>query len=162
MRLPLLTAVIKFIVAIGVCQLAGFVGSLFTTPSIPSWYAALQKPSFNPPNWIFAPVWTTLFVLMGIAAFIVWNKGLDRKGVKAALVLFIIQLLLNMLWSLLFFTLHSPMYAFVEIIILWLAILLTMLKFFPISSAAGYLLLPYILWVSFAAVLNFTLFRLNP
>ena len=162
MRLPPLITIIKFIVAIGVCQLAGFVGSLFTTPSIPTWYAALRKPSFNPPNWIFGPVWTTLFVLMGIAAFIVWNKGLDRKGVKAALLLFIIQLLLNMLWSYLFFTLHSPLYAFVEIIILWLAILLTMVKFFPISRAAGYLLLPYILWVSFAAVLNFTLFRLNP
>ena len=162
MRLPPLITIIKFIVAIGVCQLAGFVGSLFTTPSIPTWYAALRKPSFNPPNWIFGPVWTTLFVLMGIAAFIVWNKGLDRKGVKAALLLFIIQLLLNMLWSYLFFTLHSPLYAFVEVIILWLAILLTMVKFFPISRAAGYLLLPYILWVSFAAVLNFTLFRLNP
>lgn len=145
-----------------VCQLAGFVGSLFTTPSIPTWYAAIQKPSFNPPNWIFGPVWTTLFVLMGVAAFIVWNKGLDKKGVKAALLLFIIQLVLNMLWSYLFFALHSPLYAFVEIIILWLAILLTMLKFFPISHAAGYLLLPYILWVSFAAVLNFTIFRLNP
>ena len=162
MRLPPLTAVIKFIVAIVVCQLAGVVGSVFTTPSIPTWYAALQKPGFTPPNWIFGPVWTTLFVLMGIAAFIVWNKGLDKEGVKAALVLFIIQLLLNMLWSFLFFTLHSPLYAFVEIIILWLAILLTMVKFFPISRAAGYLLLPYILWVSFAAVLNFTLFRLNP
>ena len=162
MRLPPLITIIKFIVAIVVCQLAGVVGSLFTTPSIPSWYAALQKPSFNPPNWIFAPVWTTLFVLMGIAAFIVWNKGLDKKGVKTALALFIIQLVLNMLWSYLFFTLHSPLYAFVEIIILWLAILLTMLKFFPISRAAGYLLLPYILWVSFAAVLNFTIFRLNP
>ena len=162
MRLPPLTTIIKFIVAIGVCQLAGFVGSLFTTPSIPTWYASLQKPSFNPPNWIFSPVWTTLFVLMGISAFIVWNKGLDRKGVKAALLLFIIQLVLNMLWSYLFFTLHSPLYAFVEIIILWLAILLTMLKFFPISRAAGYLLLPYMLWVSFAAVLNFTIFRLNP
>jgi len=162
MRLPPLITIIKFIVAIGVCQLAGFVGSLFTTPSIPTWYAALRKPSFNPPNWIFGPVWTSLFVLMGIAAFIVWNKGLDRKGVKAALLLFIIQLVLNMLWSYLFFTLHSPLYAFVEIIILWLAILLTMVKFFPISRAAGYLLLPYILWVSFAAVLNFTLFRLNP
>ena len=162
MRLPPLITIIKFIVAIVVCQLAGFVGSLLTTPSIPTWYAALRKPSFNPPNWIFGPVWTTLFVLMGISAFIVWNKGLDRKGVKAALVLFIIQLVLNMLWSYLFFTLHSPLYAFVEIIILWLAILLTMLKFFPISRAAGYLLLPYILWVSFAAVLNFTIFRLNP
>ena len=162
MRLPPLITIIKFIVAIGVCQLAGFVGSLFTTPSIPTWYAALRKPSFNPPNWIFGPVWTSLFVLMGIAAFIVWNKGLDKKGVKAALLLFIIQLVLNMLWSYLFFTLHSPLYAFVEIIILWLAILLTMVKFFPISRAAGYLLLPYILWVSFAAVLNFTIFRLNP
>jgi len=162
MRLPPLITIIKFIVAIGVCQLAGFVGSIFTTPSIPTWYAALRKPAFNPPNWIFGPVWTSLFVLMGIAAFIVWNKGLDRKGVKAALLLFIIQLVLNMLWSYLFFTLHSPLYAFVEIIILWLAILLTMVKFFPISRAAGYLLLPYILWVSFAAVLNFTLFRLNP
>jgi len=157
-----LSSVIKFIVAIVVCQLAGVAGSLVTTPSIPTWYAALQKPSFTPPNWLFSPVWITLFFLMGISSFIIWNKGLEIKGVKTSLIIFDIQLALNVFWSFLFFGLHSPFYAFVEIIILWLAILLTIVKFFKISKTAGLLLLPYILWVSFAAILNFCLFRLNP
>ena len=162
MALSPLRVVFKLIVAIGICLLAGFFGSLFTTPSIPTWYAALQKPAFTPPNSYFAPVWTTLFVLMGISAFLVWNKGMESKGVKTALWLFDTQLVLNVLWSFLFFTLHSPFYALVEIIILWLAIALTMVKFFPISRIAGLLLFPYILWVSFAAVLNFYIVRLNP
>ena len=157
-----LSSVIKFIVAIVVCQLAGVAGSLFTTPSIPTWYAALQKPGFTPPNWLFSPVWITLFFLMGISSFIIWNKGFEIKGVKTSLIIFDIQLALNVFWSFLFFGLHSPFYAFVEIIILWLAILLTIVKFFKISKTAGLLLLPYILWVSFAAILNFYLFRLNP
>jgi len=157
-----LKVIFKFIVAMVVCQLAGVVGSLFTSPSIPTWYAALQKPGFTPPNWLFAPVWITLFFLMGIASFIVWNKAFEIKGVKTSLLVFDIQLALNVFWSFLFFGLHSPFYAFVEIIVLWLAILLTIVKFFKISKTASILLIPYILWVSFAAILNFYLFRLNP
>lgn len=144
-----------------ICQLAGIIGSFFTSSSIPTWYAALEKPSFNPPNWVFAPVWTTLFVLMGISLYLIWNKGLKAKEVKTALTFFGIQLALNVLWSIIFFGLKSPLYAFVEIIILWIAILLTILKFYKISKVAAYLLIPYILWVSFAAVLNFLIFTLN-
>ena len=148
-------------ISVLVCQTAGAVGSLFTSPSIPTWYASLQKPNFNPPNGVFAPVWTILFLLMGISLYLIWSKGLRDKKVKTAVIIFAIQLILNMLWSFLFFGLQSPLYAFIEIIILWLAILLTITSFYKISKIAGYLLLPYILWVSFAAVLNFSILVLN-
>lgn len=144
-----------------ICQLAGIIGSFFTSSSIPTWYAALEKPSFNPPNWVFAPVWTTLFVLMGISLYLIWNKGLKAKKVKIALTFFGIQLTLNVLWSIIFFGLKSPLYAFMEIIILWIAILLTIFKFYRISKAAAYLLIPYLIWVSFAVVLNFLILTLN-
>lgn len=152
---------IKLIAAILICLGAGLIGSVFTSPAIPTWYAALQKPIFNPPNWIFAPVWTTLFILMGISAFLVWERGIKKKKVKIALVMFSAQLMLNILWSLLFFGLRSPFYAFIEIIALWLAIILTILRFKEISKPAALLMLPYIIWVSFAAVLNIAIFALN-
>lgn len=154
-------SIIKLVAALILCQLAGFMGSLATTPSIPTWYQSIVKPSFTPPNWIFAPVWTMLYVLMGISLFLVWNKGLEKPGVKLALLFFFLQLALNILWSFLFFGLHSPLFAFIEIVFLWPAILVTILIFLPISKGAGYLLIPYLLWVSFAAVLNFSLWRLN-
>lgn len=144
-----------------ICQLAGFIGSLFTTPSIPSWYAGINKPSFNPPNWVFAPVWTTLFLLMGISLYLVWRTGLNDKNVKIAIAVFVFQLVLNSLWSYLFFGLHSPFAAVIEIIFLWIAILASIILFFRISWVAGTLLIPYILWVSFASVLNFAIWRLN-
>jgi len=157
-----LNDVLKLIISIIICQLAGVFGSIFTTPAIPTWYAILQKPSFTPPNWVFAPVWTTLFLLMGISVFLVWRKGIENPRVNLALRFFIIQLVLNSIWSVLFFGLKSPILGFVEIILLWTFILLTILYFFKISRMAGILLLPYILWVSFAAVLNFSIWRLNP
>lgn len=155
------TNIFRLVVAIVVCQGAGIVGSLFTTPSIQTWYASLVKPSFNPPNWLFGPVWTLLFLLMGVSAFIIWSKGLKSDEVKIALVVFGIQLLLNIVWSVLFFGLHMPLAAFVEIIFLWLSILATIIYFLPISALAAWLLAPYILWVSFASILNFYLWRLN-
>lgn len=151
----------KLVVAILVAESAGIIGSFFTTSSVPTWYAALAKPSFNPPSWIFGPVWTALFLLMGIAAFLVWKKGWEKKEVRIALGIFGGQLILNILWSVLFFGLHSPLAAFVEIIILWSAILWTILAFRKISRTAAWLLLPYILWVSFAAVLNFAIWNLS-
>ena len=157
-----LSEILKLFVSLIICQLAGVIGSLFTTPAIPTWYATLVKPTFNPPNWVFAPVWTTLFLLMGISAFLVWRKGTGNPQVNLALRFFIIQLVLNSIWSVLFFGLKSPILGFVEIILLWTFILLTILYFFKISRMAGILLLPYILWVSFAAVLNFSIWRLNP
>jgi tryptophan-rich sensory protein len=153
--------IIKLVVSIVICQLAGFIGSLLTTPSIPTWYASLNKPSFNPPNWVFAPVWTTLFVLMGISAYLVWNQGLQNAPVKRALIIFLVQLALNVFWSFLFFKLQSPTYAFVEITVLWIAIALTIVAFVRISRPAAFLLIPYIVWVSFAAVLNSSIARLN-
>lgn len=153
--------VIKLIIAIGVFELAGIIGSIFTAPSINTWYALLAKPALSPPNWVFAPVWTILFALMGIAAFLVWRIGWHRRDVKAALVIFAGQLILNTLWSIIFFGLHSPGGALVEIIILWLAILATILAFARISKRAAWLLAPYILWVSFAFYLNYKLWLLN-
>jgi tryptophan-rich sensory protein len=151
----------KFFISVVICLLAGFLGSIFTTPSIQTWYASLNKPSFNPPNWLFAPVWTLLFILMGISAFLVWQKGLKKEGVKKALGFFLIQLILNILWSFLFFKFHSPFWALLDIAILWLFILLTLIKFFRINKAAGILLIPYFLWVSFASLLNYTIYKLN-
>jgi benzodiazapine receptor len=156
-----LSEILLLFSSIIICQLAGIIGSLFTTPSIPSWYAGINKPSFNPPNWVFAPVWTTLFLLMGISLYLVLRTGFNDKNVKIALAVFIFQLVLNSLWSFLFFGLHSPFLAFIEIIFLWIAILASIILFFRISWVAGILLIPYILWVSFASVLNFTIWRLN-
>ena len=153
--------ILKLIVAIVISQLAGIIGSVFTMPAIEGWYANLAKPQLWPPNWIFAPVWTTLFFLMGIAAFLVWNKGLKRKHVKIALGIFIVQLVLNTFWSIIFFGLQSPGAALVEIIFLWLAILATIIAFAKISKPAAWLLVPYILWVSFASYLNLMIWMIN-
>ncbi|MDD5626665.1 MAG: tryptophan-rich sensory protein [Patescibacteria group bacterium] len=152
--------IVQLIVSVVVCQGVGVLGSLFTMPAIPGWYASLVKPSFSPPNWVFAPAWTTLFLLMGIALYLVWQKGGGRER-ERALSIFFGQLMLNVLWSSLFFGLHSPQIAFLEILILWLSILATVIVFYRISRVAGLLLLPYILWVSFAAILNFSIWRLN-
>lgn len=153
--------ILKLVMSIVICQLAGVIGSVFTTPAIPTWYATLKKPSFTPPNWVFSPVWITLFVLMGIAMFIVWSKGLSDEGVKIALSIFGVQLILNVLWSVMFFGLRSPLAGLIDIAVLWIAILVTILYFLKVSNMAGILLIPYILWVSFAAVLNFSIWRLN-
>ena len=153
--------ILRLVISILVCQLAGFVGSIFTRTSVSTWYAALNKPYFNPPNWIFSPVWITLYLLMGIAAFIVWNQGLEKTEVRSALIFFGIQLILNAFWSAAFFGLRSPFAGLIVIVALWVFILLTILYFFRVSSPAGVLLLPYMGWVSFAAVLNFSLWRLN-
>jgi len=151
----------KLVIAIVVAELAGIIGSVFTAPSIPTWYAELAKPALNPPAWIFGPAWTTLYFLMGVAAFLVWRRGLERKEVKTALTIFGGQLILNTIWSIIFFGLHNPFWALIEIIVLWLAILATILAFYKISRTAAYLLLPYILWVSFATYLNYSIWMLN-
>lgn len=152
---------IKLIASLLVCQLAGFLGSLVTSPSIPVWYASLEKPSFSPPNWVFSPVWITLYALMGISLYLLWRQDSKVPKVQIALFLFIVQLILNVSWSMVFFGLRLPFLAFIEILLLWAAILLTIVKALKVSKTAGILLLPYILWVSFAAVLNFSLWFLN-
>lgn len=151
----------KLFISLLICQLAGLIGSLFTISKIPNWYMTLNKPELAPPNWIFGPVWTTLFVLMGIALYIVWKQGIDRKDVKIALYIFGTQLILNVLWSIIFFGLENPGSAFIEIISLWISILLSIIYFYRINKTAGYLLIPYITWVSFASYLNFMIWVLN-
>ncbi len=152
---------LKLAASLAVVFAAGAVGSIATTRAIPTWYKALAKPSFNPPNWLFGPAWTVLYVLMVIAAWLVWKKGIRAAGVGPALVLFLVQLALNALWSVLFFGLHSPLAGLIDIVLLWLAILVTILLFLRVSTPAGVLLLPYIGWVSFATLLNAAILHLN-
>ncbi|MFH1182120.1 MAG: TspO/MBR family protein [Candidatus Woesearchaeota archaeon] len=151
--------VAKLVIAVFICELIGIIGASFTIPSIPTWYAGLQKPSFSPPNWIFSPVWTALYFLMGVSLYLVWQNRV--KGRRQAIKIFMIQLVLNLLWSILFFYQRSPLAAFVEIVILWSAILATIFFFYRISKAAAYILIPYLLWVSFAAILNLSIYLLN-
>ena len=154
----------KLLVSVIICELAGIIGSIFTTSSVRTWYPTLIKPFFQPPNWLFAPVWTALFLLMGIALFLVWSfdKAQDKLIIKKrALKIFFVQLLFNVLWSIMFFGLKSPLLGFIVIIVLWISILMTIIKFFKISKPAGWLLIPYILWVSFATILNLAILILN-
>ncbi len=153
----------KLILAILISELAGILGSAATMPSIPTWYATLEKPALNPPSWVFGPVWTTLYALMGIAAFLVWKhySGRRKSQVTTALKIFGVQLLLNVSWSVIFFGLQNPGLAMVNIIALWLAIAWTMVVFYSISRLAAYLLVPYLLWVSFAFYLNCAIWALN-
>lgn len=124
------------------------------------WYAGLKKPSWNPPGWIFAPVWTALYTMMAVAAWLAWRRG-GFVGQRPALLLFLLQLFFNALWSWLFFGRHQPALAFVDILLLWLSLLATTVAFWKVNVVAGLLLVPYLLWVSFAAGLNFALWRLN-
>jgi len=150
-----------FIVA---CESAGILGSLFTIQSIPTWYATLIKPPFTPPSWLFAPVWTILYALMGISAFLIWEKkqGAQKPRASAALNMFSLQLVLNALWSIVFFGLRSPLLGLLIILFMLFAIILTMWRFYFIDRRAFWLMVPYILWVSFATLLNFYIFALNP
>ncbi len=153
---------LKLMISIFICLAAGMFGSFFTSASVDTWYETLNKPSFNPPNWLFAPVWTVLYVVMGISLFLIWsseNAARDRKS--TALILFSLQLLLNVVWSVFFFGLKNPFLAFLEIIFLWGTITFTIFSFHKISVSSAYLLLPYLLWVSFASVLNCSIVLLN-
>ena len=153
--------IVKLISSVSICLFIGFVGSFSTMDSVSTWYTDLVKPSFNPPDWAFGVVWPILYVMMGVAAFLIWNKGIISRRTKVALGLFVFQLVLNGLWTPIFFGLHMMGLALAEIILLWVAILLTIIAFWRISKPATYLLIPYILWVSFAIVLNASLWHLN-
>lgn len=153
---------LKLIGAIVIAELAGVIGGLFTAPAIAGWYAGIARPDFSPPNWVFGPVWTTLYLLMGVALWLVWkNESVDPKTRRSAIAVFFIQLALNSLWSIIFFGLHSIGGALVEIVVLWLAIVATIFLFRKISRPAAWLLAPYLLWVTFAAYLNYSLWMLN-
>lgn len=151
----------KLTVAVGLSEMGGIIGSIFTASTIQTWYVNLVKPSISPPNWVFGPIWTILYAFMGIAAFIVWKKGLHRNDVRIALCIFIVQLVLNVLWSVIFFGYQNPGGAFIEIIFLWLAVLVTTILFFNISKLSAWFLIPYIAWVSFAVYLNYLIWMLN-
>ncbi|MBL7142552.1 MAG: tryptophan-rich sensory protein [Candidatus Pacebacteria bacterium] len=151
----------QLIISILVAQLAGIVGSIFTTASIQNWYVFLEKPVFAPPNWLFAPAWLTLYTLMGIAAFLIWQKRDNLTVRNSALKIYGIHLILNACWSIIFFGLRNPGLAFIEIVVLWIFILVITVKFFRIRKTAGFLFIPYLLWVSFASVLNLSIWLLN-
>ena len=156
-----LSSTAKVLFAIIACQLAGIIGSVFTMPAIPGWYASLSKPFFNPPSWVFAPAWILLYTLMGIAVFLVWEKGISQKEVRIGISLFGIQLALNALWSFIFFGMQNLAISFAEIILLWIFIAATTVQFKKISRRAFFLMLPYLAWVSFAAILNLSIWLLN-
>jgi tryptophan-rich sensory protein len=151
----------SLIFALVLCFAAAALGSVFTTSSITTWYATLDKPVFSPPNWIFGPVWTVLYICMAIALWLVWNTKTKKKEKPTGEKYFYIQLILNSLWSIVFFGLHNPFLAFAEIIVLWIMIYLTIKNFLSVSRTAGWLLIPYITWVSFASILNLSVAILN-
>ncbi len=151
---------LKIFISLVACFGIGSLGGIFTIAEIPNWYAGLVKPSFNPPNWLFGPVWSALYLMMGYAFFLVWKQPVSSQR-NRALTLFIIQFVLNFCWSIIFFKMHFLGWALVEIILMWVAILLTILKFGKLSSTAAWLLVPYISWVSFATILNAAIWYLN-
>ncbi len=154
--------VVRLVLAGAVSLSAGLIGSLIVTPGgFSSWYSTIQKPSYTPPSWVFGPVWTILYLLMGVAAFLVWQKGLDHRAIRMALLWFLVQLVLNALWSPVFFGRHRIGLALLVLVLLWVAVAVTMHHFFRISRPAGWLLMPYLLWVSFAVFLNTSIWSLN-
>jgi translocator protein len=154
--------VLKLITSIMLCLSAGAFGSIFTATSVGTWYQSLNKPSFNPPSWVFAPVWTSLYLMMGVSLFLVWSsKNMIGSKKSISIILFLTQLILNAIWSLLFFGLKNPLLSFIEIVLLWITIIATILFFKKTSVFSAFLLVPYLLWVTFAAILNFSIFTLN-
>jgi tryptophan-rich sensory protein len=151
---------LKLFLAVLICEGIGILGSIFTIPAITTWYQTLNKPQFSPPNFIFGPVWTTLYFLMGVSIYLVLEQKL-KKEKNTIVMFFSLQLFLNFLWSIIFFYLHLPLLAFLEILFLWGSILILIIKFWKFSKFASYLLIPYLLWVSFAAILNASIVILN-
>jgi benzodiazapine receptor len=152
----------RLILCIALCESAGVIGSLFTASSVTTWYPTLVKPWFSPPGFLISAVWIVIFTLMGLSLFLIWRKGISSTNAKIALGVFAAQLLVNVLWSYAFFGLQSPLVAVIVIVVLWLLIVQNIIRFWSISKDAALLLVPYILWVSFAAFLNYTIWRLNP
>lgn len=153
--------VLSFIVAVAIPLIIGGLGSIFTQSSVSTWYLELNKPFFNPPNWIFPIAWTYLYITMGVASWLIWKTKTQRSDVMSALILYGIHLFFNLIWSYLFFTLKNPVFALFEIIILLILIIIITLKFYRISKSAAYLFIPYLAWVSFATILNASIVYLN-
>jgi len=154
--------ILTLIIAIGICLLAGYIGSYYTTPEIPTWYAGLQKPDINPPSWVFAPVWTVLYIMMGFSLYLILQSDLKKQEVQFGLILFIFQLMVNIGWSFFFFGLHSTFFGFLAIVLLWAVLLCTIIQVWRFSIPAAVLLMPYFVWVSFAGYLNYEILILNP
>ena len=154
--------ILVFVIALGICLLTGYIGSYYTTPEIPTWYASLQKPDLTPPSWVFGPVWTVLYIFMGLSLYWIFQSGLTNQETKLGMILFIFQLVLNVGWSFFFFALHSTFFSFLVIVMLWAVLLCTIVQVFRFSIPAAALLLPYIGWVTFAAYLNYAILILNP
>jgi len=152
---------IKLIIAILVPLAVGGISGFFTASGVDGWYAAVQKPTFNPPNWLFGPVWTLLYILMGISLYLIWKQPETTPYRNTAITIFVIQMVLNFCWSFIFFKLQEPGYAFAEIVLMWLSILLMIIYFIKVNPVAGYLQIPYLCWVSFASVLNYSIWQLN-
>lgn len=152
---------VRLILSLTIPLAAGSISGALIAGDVNGWYQQIQKPDWNPPDWLFAPVWTLLYILMGIAVYLVWRLRTGRAAQTPAMVLFSLQLVLNLWWSLIFFRYRAMGWAFAEIVVLWLLIFATILAFARISKAAAWLLVPYISWVSFAAVLNYTIWSLN-
>lgn len=152
---------LKIIICVLICMGVGFASGFSTASSIDGWYATLNKPPFNPPNWIFAPVWTLLYAMMGVAVALVWDKGLDRADVKSALLFFVLQFILNAIWTPIFFGQQQLLIALAVIITLWVLLFICIRKFKGVDNLSGNLLIPYLLWVSFATILNFSIWYLN-
>ena len=146
---------------LSICLATAGLGAAWTNLSVGDWYAAIRKPSWNPPNWVFGPVWTALYIGMAVAAWLVWRKN-GLADAWLPLLLFGVQLFLNAVWSALFFGMRSPGIAFADIVLLWIAILATIVAFGRVSSLAATLLVPYLAWVSFATALNWSIWRMNP
>ncbi len=154
--------IIRIFLVVATCVVVGYLSGMVTRESVVTWYPTLIKPVFNPPSWIFAPVWTLLYIMMGVAGGMIWNQiETHPKEVKKAFAFFIVQLALNALWSYLFFGLHNPLLALIEIVLLWLMIYETYSQFKLINKTAAYLLVPYLAWVTFATVLNASIWWLN-
>lgn len=150
----------RLIISVIICQSAGIIGSFFTVSSLGGWYQTINKPSFNPPGYIFGPVWIALYLLMGISLYLVWSKK-GTADIKIPLIIFFAQLFFNTIWSILFFGLESPVLALIDIIILLILIIMTIISFYKVSKPAALLMIPYLFWVSFATVLNYFIVKLN-
>jgi tryptophan-rich sensory protein len=153
---------VKLVISVGLPIGVGAIAGLFTTPEISGWFQTIDKPTWQPPNWVFGPVWTVLYVMMGIAFYLVWKKEAPKGTKRMAITLWLIQLVFNFFWSFIFFKQHQIDWALAEILILWFFILLTIIYFSRISKLAAWLMVPYICWVSFASLLTYSIYELNP
>ncbi|OGF20566.1 TspO protein [Candidatus Falkowbacteria bacterium RIFOXYB2_FULL_38_15] len=151
----------KFIISFLLCQGAGMIGSIFTVSAIPLWYATLEKPALNPPSWVFGPAWLLLYTLMAFSIYFIWEKGLKSSENKFIFYFFMAHLAVNALWSIFFFGMRNPLLALSDIVLMWMMIIVLIFKFYKVKRLSSYLFIPYLLWVTFATYLNYSVWMLN-